>query len=293
MAAANTDKLKKYKSLYSSTLSTGISTGTSDTITPASVVGLPTDTAVTLTIDRVDSSGVATPSKMERITGVISGGNLTSYVRGIDGTTEQAHSAGAVIEMILNADDWNDMVDWGIVEHNQDGTHKVALVTTLKASGAVVNTGTSDVTIVTPKALADSDYSTATDITDAVNKKAVIIQVVDGATDLATGDGKAYFTVPSYLNGFILKAVHARVITAGTTNTTDIQIRNVTDTVDMLSTKITIDSGETGSDSAATAAVIDTTKDDVATNDLIAIDVDAVSTTAPKGLVVRLELEDN
>jgi len=117
----------------------------------------------------------------------------------------------------------------------------------------------------------------------------VIVQVFAGATDVATGDGKAYFTIPDTLNGYNLSAVHARVITAGTTNTTDIQIANVTDSVDMLSTKLTIDSTETGSDTAATAAVIDTTKDDVATNDLIRIDVDAVSTTAPKGLIVRLQ----
>lgn len=121
--AASSDKLKKYKSLYSSTLSTGIGTGTTDTITPASVTGLPTDTAITLTFDRVNSGGEATPTKMERIKGVISGGNLTSYVRAIDGSTEQAHTAGAVIEMIWNAADWNDLVDWGLVEHNQDGTH--------------------------------------------------------------------------------------------------------------------------------------------------------------------------
>lgn len=73
------------------------------------------------------------------------------------------------------------------------------------------------------------------------------------------------------------------------TNTTDIQIANVTDSVDILSTKLTIDSAETGSDTAATAAVIDTSKDDLATNDLLRIDVDAVSTTPAKGLIVTIE----
>jgi hypothetical protein len=56
----------------------------------------------------------------------------------------------------------------------------------------------------------------------------------------------------------------------------------------MLSTKMTIDSGEVGSDTAATAAVIDTAHDDVASYDLIAIDIDATSTTKPKGLIVTL-----
>jgi hypothetical protein len=51
---------------------------------------------------------------------------------------------------------------------------------------------------------------------------------------------------------------------------------------------MTIDSGETSTSSAATPAVIDTSKDDVATGDVIAIDVDAISTTAAKGLIVNL-----
>jgi len=129
----------------------------------------------------------------------------------------------------------------------------------------------------------DQDLSTVS--------RAVQIVVIEYATDVATGDGKAYFHVDSRLNGKDLVDVHAEVITAGTTGTTDVQIYNVTDSVDMLSTKITIDSGETGSDTAATPAVIDTTKDDIATNDLIRIDIDAISTTAPKGLIVTLGFE--
>lgn len=112
--------------------------------------------------------------------------------------------------------------------------------------------------------------------------------VFDFATDIATGDGKFYFHVSDRLAGMDLADVHAEVITAGTTGTTDIQINNVTQAADMLTTKLTIDSAETGSDTAATAAVIDTANDDVAENDVLRIDVDAVSTTAPKGLIVTL-----
>lgn len=135
MAASTTDLLKKYKSLFSTTLSTGIGTGTGDTITPASVSGLPTDTLITLTFDRVDSGGSATPTKLERIQGIISGGNFTSYTRGVDGTTEQAHAGGAVIEMIWNADDWNDAVTWGLTEHNQLGGHTNITASNITASG--------------------------------------------------------------------------------------------------------------------------------------------------------------
>lgn len=108
---------------------------------------------------------------------------------------------------------------------------------------------------------------------------------------VSTGDGKQYFRVPSHLNGANITAVHAFVQTAGTTGTSDIQIARVRSgtPADVLSTKITIDSTETGSDTAATAAVINTSNDDLATGDILRIDVDAVSTTAPIGLVVTIE----
>ncbi len=65
----------------------------------------------------------------------------------------------------------------------------------------------------------------------------------------------------------------------------------MTQAADMLTTKLTIDSGETDTSTAATAAVIDTANDDVATGDQIRIDVDAVSTTAAKGLIVELTFQ--
>ena len=45
---------------------------------------------------------------------------------------------------------------------------------------------------------------------------------------------------------------------------------------------------ETGSDTAATAAVINASNDHVNTNDVIRVDLDAVQTTAAKGLIVTL-----
>lgn len=114
-------------------------------------------------------------------------------------------------------------------------------------------------------------------------------QVVVPGTNTATGDGKYFFRVPKEINGFILTRVAASVYAAGTTGTTDIQIRNITDSADMLSTKLTIDSAEVDSSTAATVAVIDKAKDDVATGDRIAIDVDAISTTAAQGLYIELQ----
>lgn len=140
---AATDKFRKYKSLYSSTCNT-FSTGESVTITPASVVGLPTDTEITLTFDRVDSSGTKTPSKMERILGKITGANfvVSSGGRAVEGT-EQAHTS-PVVEMVFNAYDYNDLIDAHLVGFNQDGTLKNSTVLTTP----VINTSVSGTAIL-------------------------------------------------------------------------------------------------------------------------------------------------
>jgi len=127
---AQAHKFRKGKSLFSTTLSSSIGTGTGDTITLGSAVGLPTDTEITLTFDRVNALGVSLGSQVERITGIISGSTLTSYTRAIDGTTDQAHSSGAIIEYIPSGDDMNDIVDGILIAHGQDGTHKTGAVYT-------------------------------------------------------------------------------------------------------------------------------------------------------------------
>lgn len=165
-----------------------------------------------------------------------------------------------------------------IIDETDTASTTVAGISEL-ATTAEVDTGTDTGRTVTPDALAGSYAGT----------KSVAVQLVEGATDTAVADGVAYFMVPASLNGMNLVSVRGGVVTAGTTGTTDIQIHNLTQTADMLTTKLTIDSAETTSATAATAAVIDTANDDVATNDVIRFDVDAVSTTAAQGLFVTLE----
>jgi hypothetical protein len=116
----------------------------------------------------------------------------------------------------------------------------------------------------------------------------VQLQVSDpGGSAISTGDGKYFFRVPATLSGYDLVAVAAHVSTVSSSGIPTVQLRNVTDSVDMLSTKLTIDASEKDSSTAATPAVIDTTKDDVATADEIAIDIDVAGTGA-KGLIVEL-----
>lgn len=143
------------------------------------------------------------------------------------------------------------------------------------ATTAETNTGTDATRAVSPDGLAGSYAGT----------KSVSIAVFAPTTDVATGDGKAYITIPEALNGMNLVRAQATVVTAGTTNATTVMIYNVTQTADMLSGAISIASGGT----VGTVGTIDTGNDDVATNDVLRIDVDSVSTTAPKGLMIVLE----
>jgi len=120
-----------------------------------------------------------------------------------------------------------------------------------------------------------------------VEGRAVYFIVIADDTALTVEDGKQYFTVPPLLNGMNLVDADAMVATVSSSGLPDIQIYNQTDSVDMLSTQITIDVGEFASYTAATQPVIDTTKDDVVTGDVLRIDVKGAG-TGTKGLHVVL-----
>ena len=274
MAAQNTDKLRKVARKWVGQVGAGgVENGTVTTVPLASTANLPTETAIMITIDRVDANGVLTPDKEEGIIGVVSGDNLISCIRGVEGKA-QAHSAGAVVEVLWTAKNVNDIVDAILAEHSQSGAHTTDTISE-KTEGAGVT--------VDGVLIKDGKVATT---------KAVSVQITDASTDITTGDGKAILNIPTLLDGYVLKRVAASVTTAPVGAAISIQINNVTDNVDMLSTRLTIDAGEKTSATAATPAVIDTSHDDVATNDVIRIDVDQVgSTTAGAGLVVRLEFE--
>lgn len=112
-------------------------------------------------------------------------------------------------------------------------------------------------------------------------------KIVADDTLVTTGDGKLIFLIDSSLNGLNLTGAQAYVTTVSSSGTPTVQIRNVTDAVDMLSTRITVDVSEFSSYTAATPPVINGATDDVATGDRIAIDVD-VAGTGTMGLGVIL-----
>lgn len=123
-----------------------------------------------------------------------------------------------------------------------------------------------------------------------VSTAVISVLVTDpNGSAITTGDGKGYYRVPASLNGFNLAAVAGSVDTASSSGIPTFQLRRKRSgsDVDMLSTKLTIDASETDSSTATTAAVIDTTNDDVATADRIYFDFD-VAGTGTKGVMIEM-----
>lgn len=121
---------------------------------------------------------------------------------------------------------------------------------------------------------------------------AVILVSDPLGANITTGDGKAYFRIPAALTGMNLVSCSATLDTAGTGGGFLCQLRRKragTD-VDMLSTRISIDTSENDSTDATTPPVINTANDDVVTADRIYIDLDGVPTAA-KGLTVTLAFQ--
>ena len=265
--ASNTDNyIPQWNGADSKTLKDGLA------VPAGGLAGL---TALGDKVDKVAGKGLSTEdytsAEKTKLSGVATGATADSKATGAELDTGTDDAKFATAKALKDSGYLSGMGDISAASDSVAGKVELATV-------SETNTGTDTGRAITPDGLAGSNFGI----------RYVQITCFEYATDVATGDGKGYLIIPAALNGMNLVSVHAKVITAGTTGTTDIQIANVTDSVDMLSTKLTIDSGETGSDTAATAAVIDTTKDDVATNDLLRIDVDAKSTTAPKGLIVTL-----
>src|SRR3972149_1786804 len=139
MAAQNTALLKKLsRRLVGQICAGGVADDATTTVPLSSATNLPTDTAVVAVIDRVDSNGDATATLEETVIGVVSGSNLVSCVRGSEGTA-QAHAAGGVVEILVTAKGWNDLVDHLLTEHNQLGGHKNITASNINASGTISN----------------------------------------------------------------------------------------------------------------------------------------------------------
>lgn len=220
------------------------------------------------------------------LSGAVSSTSVTTGIT-LDGVTGLDTSSPSIAALSWSDPLDEDVVEWLTYDSINGSNEFVGAVR--GAEGGTARTHVNGATVAFP--ISEAHINNLVAVTRYVD---MIIQVEEGTTNLSTGNGKAYVTIPAKLNGVNLSSVHARVITAPTDAAISIQIHNVTDAVDMLSTALTIDATETGSDTAATPAVVDTSNDDVATNDLIRIDIDQVgSTVTGAGLIVRLGFDHN
>ena len=131
MAAANTDKFKKAKRRFSTTVGVGGFTAGATTLPLTSTSGLDTDTAITLVIE---PGGI----NEEVITGVVNGSNVINCVRGKEGTSDVTHTAGAAVSMYFTETHWDDLINGILVSHNQDGTLANNAITTASITDGVV-----------------------------------------------------------------------------------------------------------------------------------------------------------
>ena len=120
----------------------------------------------------------------------------------------------------------------------------------------------------------------------AFTERTLVVKCVADTIGPSVGNGITHVTIPSTLDGKNLSSAQAHVYTAGTGSTTTVQLHNLTDGQDMLSTAITIDASEKDSSTAATPSVIGAYAG-VSTADVIRIDVDVVATNT-LGLEVRM-----
>ena len=185
MAAANTDKFKKVSRKWVGQIgAAGVSDNTTTTVPLTSATNLPTDTAVVATIDRVDATGTATPSKEETVIGIVSGSDLVSCVRGSEGTA-QAHLAGAVVEILVTAKGYNDIIDGLLVNHSQLG-HLISgaqIDDTTKDHQYVLGVSelTADRTVTLPL-LAGNDVFVFADFIQTLTNKRITKRVVSAAS---------------------------------------------------------------------------------------------------------------
>lgn len=171
MAASVNDNFSKAEGNFSTTLSSGISSGAA-TIPLSSTTGLPTDTKVIISIFEADANGDPVAGTLDIKEGVVSGSNIinASTVEG----TDQAHSAGDTVAMYFTETHWNEAIAAILAEHAQDGTHTDITADTLAVSG--VSSLSDHIDVVDAKSIRDGNNNelvTFSQTASAVNELTV------------------------------------------------------------------------------------------------------------------------
>ena len=120
--------------------------------------------------------------------------------------------------------------------------------------------------------------------------RVVSIKVMSDIDILTTGTGKVIWTVPSELNSYQIINVGASITSTGSTQpSAQIQITNLTTTFGILSTQITIDSGQTTSYASGTQPVINSLYKVISTGNQLSVDVNTAGINL-KGLQINIAI---
>lgn len=229
--------------------------------------------------------------------GAIADGDLLPIVD----ISDTAQSANGSTRKITKANLTTDLAPKASPIFTGTVTLPTGLTGVLRADSGVVATDSDVTDIVSAASLTvagkvelatTAEIDTGTDTTRAIpidqfvastrNVRYVLYRILEKATATTVsttvgGDVEFPFT------GTITE-VGASVDTAGTTNLTTVDINKAGTTI--LSTKITIDSTEKSSRTAATAPVISVSA--ITAGDVLTFDIDAIQTTAALGLTIRI-----
>lgn len=161
---------------------------------------------IILCIDRVDANGTRTPTQREYISATTvtggSGTTFTTLVRGLGGSTQQAHTAGAVVEIVVDINTIKSITDGFLVEHNSDGTHNLSGVVTIDGTSSTsagvrlaedTDNGTNYIGLKSPSAVTTSVDLVLPDGAGSANQ----VLTTDGSGTLSwssASGGTAYWT---------------------------------------------------------------------------------------------------
>lgn len=143
MSAAATDKLQKVGVATATTLDAPGYTVGGTSVTVVSTTNWPTTTGITFAMDEIDANGDQVAGSYNEYVGVVASATSITNVSHASGTgTDQNYSAGTTtrVYMPVSAERENRIVDWGLVEHGQLGTHTAITATSITTSGAVLTT---------------------------------------------------------------------------------------------------------------------------------------------------------
>jgi hypothetical protein len=261
-----------------------------------------------------DSNNVSAPGTMTALGYISAGGSVGGYLELAQGTATSP-SANSVIRIAPTSiataytiTEPSAVGSTGVVKVSVSGTvatlsHAALAAGDLPAASdtavggvelataAETTTGTDGTRAVTPDGLAGSDFG----------KDVLMAEVIADATALTTGDGKLYIPVPAKLNGWLAVGVSAHVGAAvSSSGAVNVDIANCAavatgircsgTVTDLLSTNLTVDANEDGSETAAAAAVIDTANDDLATGAWLRVDIDGAG-TGTQGLYIVITVQ--